>query len=112
MTPEEFLLADLAGHEFVFSWDWQADLRFARFLGETKIVESIEAAMASHAPWPNLFDFYQTIVKPVTQRRLRVLRSLVKAGKAEAEWVSSGECGRANYGVTRFRAYRLSGPTP
>ena len=107
MTDVEIVLADLYEHGAQHSWDWTADLQFARAVGlveEAKLLESMQAP----AFWPAAIEAHMAFVKkPVTNRRLRALRRLVSEGVVEAEWRGTGWGGRTDFGVGRVRRYAL-----
>lgn len=100
----KFLLDDLIKRHSQASWDWEADCRFAKYLKRTDDVELIRETLHSGAPGPIRIGC-STLWKPITQRRLRGLRELVKAKLACAGWIGLGPGALNEFGVRRSRYY-------
>ena len=107
MNDSEFLLADLKNYLTQSSWDWCADERFAEHIGY-KDYSTIVDCLNSGAPGPLRRAVSLTWKKPVTDRRLRVLRKLVGSGLVESYWVGTGRGGKSEFGVSRIRSYGLT----
>ncbi len=108
MTHLDWVIQDLSKHRCQSSWDWGADLRFARiFAGD--FVDDICTLCRANAPTPHLIAFHRAyIYRRVTLPRLRALRNLVRGGKVKATWSGTDYGGRTDFGVTRTRQYRLA----
>lgn len=105
---ESFLRKDLMENESQANWDWEADLRFAEFIGDAEAVKDISRGLRSN----NLLDVVQWHAfwkKKITQKRLHHLNNMVKSGLVRAMWVGSGPCGKSDLGVSRIRTYSLRG---
>ena len=101
---EQNLINDLKSNGEQSSWDWDADARFAKIIGDEKSEQIILAAIKSGAPSAIRFEtVHQT---GVPKKRLRYLRGLVKKGVATAYWEGLGEGGKNTFGVNRLRVYK------
>lgn len=111
LSPDAHLvLADLQAHDgLTASWDWEADVRFARAAGfAPELVEVLEEWLRADTRLPGVLLIYYQVVRPrVTRRRLRALRQLVAAGLVRSSWCGTGECGQTDFGVNRMRSYCL-----
>jgi hypothetical protein len=107
-AQQEHVMARMIEHGGTESWDWDADLAFAEYLGDDESVKMIRAAKRSAAPFPFIKSAWRlTWRKTITNNRLRILRSLVKQGKVIAYWQGTGYGGTVDFGVGRVRSYRL-----
>lgn len=98
-------LKKYSGHQE--SWDWEADLRFAKAIGAITEVEVLEEIMTSDAVLVLKEMAHAIVITKIKRRRLRALNNLRKMGIVNAGWIRSGERGRTLYGVTRFRTWWL-----
>ena len=107
MSDEESLLSELSqgGQD---SWDWGADLRFARHLNDTDAIEVLEGIVKSKAPMGIILAVHHVCAGHIKRRRLRALRVLVREGQAKSGWLGVGEGGRCLFGVNRVRTYALA----
>ena len=69
------------------SWDWDADYRFAEYVGDPEIVALIKKEGRSMAPGPLLWMHHEAAFGKIHKRRLRALRYLKKIGLLE-RWYS------------------------
>lgn len=106
----QFLLQDLAEHGPQTSWDWPADWRFAKFLGDKEAIEFYEWALRGESRHVVLIATVRLYGKRLVERRLRALQFLVKQGKVEAAWAGTGEMGVHTFGINRARVYSLKKP--
>jgi hypothetical protein len=108
VSDKDLLLADLHSHGMQSSTDWEADERFARALGMVELADLVSKMIRSDAPWPVKWSYHRTLVRPtITERRMRALYALVKAGAVESWWMRGGEGSRTEHGAPRFRCYDL-----
>jgi hypothetical protein len=103
-----FLLQDLKENGPQCSWDWPADLRFAKHAGDANATELYEWAVESTLVLPLLLYEVQLRGRYINQRRLRALRLLVRTGKVKSHWGGMGENGVYYFGVNRTRVYSLA----
>ena len=103
----QFVLEDLQTGNTHSSWDWPADLRFAKHFSYSDAVEVLEKMMQSDAPLACLCASHDIVVKPIKKKRLAAVRELVRHGYVDVYWETSGEGGATLYGVNRFRCYLL-----
>lgn len=105
LSPDEqFLLDDLSECFTHSSWDWPADERFAAHLGLD--ISAISATMQSCAPSSLRVGVSQSWDK-LTQRRLRLLRGLVRKGLVHSSWAGTGYGGVSEFGLNRCRHYQI-----
>lgn len=97
------LEADVRRHRSQSSWDWEADARFARLLGNEWAERRILAACESHAP--AAFRYAAVAETGVTKQRLAALRLLLKSGRITADWRGTGPGGLSELGTNRVRVY-------
>jgi hypothetical protein len=90
------------------SWDWTADKRFAEFLGDVAMCEALRVLIESSAVSTIRASYHDAYIRPLTERRLRALRSLVREGLVMAYWQGAGAGWRSEFGVGRFRVYVLA----
>ena len=112
LSPDaQLVLADLKIHRLQFSWDWEADARFAEKAGglPAEVLEVAERLAGGHfGIAPLAMGVHRQSVYPhVTVRRLRALRGLSGAGLVVASWGGTGPGGRTSHGVGRTRHYQL-----
>lgn len=109
MTDTEIVYQDMRKHGSQGAWDWEADLRFARAIGASAdLIQDCQSLLKSQAPFPLLIAFHRQIIRqPITLRRGRALRKLVRSGKAKSYWLGTGPYGRVEFGVNRVRHYEL-----
>lgn len=104
---EKFMIKQLDG-ESQAAWDFNADYKFAMKIG-FEDVGTIRDAMYSNAPFPLIVSVWKMHWdKQVTQRRLRVLRALVKKKFVKAYWIGMGVGSKHEFGLNRMRHYELS----
>lgn len=108
-TAGQFLLADMEKHGGQSSWDWEADRRFAEFIGDTEAADMLNRAIKSEAVDCFRFAAART-ARHVTRKRLRVLNDLRKRGLVDSGWIGTQEGGRNTFGVGRIRAYYPTQP--
>jgi len=108
---DKFLLDDLKAHGGQSSWDWDADLRLAEWLGNAEAVEGIKAAQGTQL-FPYAFAIHRKFGNKVKQIRLSGLRQLVQDGLVESWWAGTGEAGGTQLGVNRVRTYHLKENQP
>ncbi len=107
MKDENIVLNDLKIHSSQCSWDWEADLRFAKAIN-SELVNDLKSIINSKAPIPFLVMNHRIIIKQkITDRRIRALRKLIKRGIVQANWIGTGEFGKTDFGVNRNRDYSL-----
>lgn len=99
------LLSDLSENGEQCSWDWEADLRFARITGQD--TSPIEAAIYSSAPIAFRVAASRGWEK-VTQKRIRLLRKLCKIGLANSYWSGTGNGGKSDFGLNRVKNYVIT----
>lgn len=107
MKDSEIVYQDLQQHGDQASWDWQADLRFAWAIGASaELIQDIQKLLNSTAPYAlRIMAHRELIYRPITARRVRALRKLVKLGRARASWCGTGPQGVIDFGVGRTRRY-------
>lgn len=104
----EFMATYLAQHSSCSSWDFEADLAFAKHLGLEDEIKVIKEAMDSSAPFSFIIAAWEMgWKKTITNKRLNALRALVKAGRATAYWTGLGEGAYNTFGCSRTRTYTL-----
>ena len=106
MRDHEFILADLKKNDAQSSWDWDADLRFAKHLGLAEEFRHLELAIGGNF-LPDRRAHFEMVRRTVTQRRLRAIRKLVHMGLVRSEWRGTGSCGKTDCGINRARGYFL-----
>lgn len=110
MSDLDIIIKDLETHDNQGAWDWEADLRFARAIGDTEAVADCQALLRSNAPFAlQIAAHHGLIAKTITARRIRALRALVRQGRARAFWLGTGRGGASLFGVNRVRHYQLVG---
>lgn len=111
-SPQEqrqFLIADIKKHGAQSSWDWDADVRFARFLDDTVSADAIQRACDSHSVLSARYSYWVHFGgRRICRNRMRRLRELVSAGFLSAGWVGLGAGGFSEFGIRRVRAYSLT----
>lgn len=105
MTNTEFLINDFKEHPVQSSWDFEADLRFAKEIGDDEAVNLLRSMLKSRFVPAILGVFYHTIRPRITRKRLRVIRKLVEQGLVVTYWSGTGYGGKADFGVSRTRTY-------
>lgn len=104
-----FVLSDLKKNGSQDSWDWSADGRFAVYCGDVELAGLIVHLMDSSSVSAIRMGIHSLMIrKPITERRLRALRALVKRGKVKACWLGTGAGALSSFGTNRTRQYRLS----
>lgn len=102
----EAVLEDLKKHGTQSSWDWEADQRFASHIGDSEAADGIRKILDSCAP--SAFRIAAMLeYRRITNRRLRVLRKLVKNGLVVAFWDGLGQGAINQFGVRRVRCFRI-----
>ena len=105
MTNTEFLINDFKEHPVQSSWDFEADLRFAKAIGDKEAVELIKP-MLNGGFLPAILAIFRHTIRPrITNRRLRAMRKLVKQGLVKIGWLGTGYGGKTEFGVNRVRSY-------
>lgn len=107
---DRWLYEDIKEHGPQSSWDWEAELRFARFVGDTHAAEWIEKAVDSKAPTGLRCAVVESVYQRVHRQRLEGLRRLKARGIVTASWIGGGAGCWYELGVRRFRLYQLAGP--
>ncbi|MGR5367023.1 hypothetical protein [Photobacterium damselae] len=98
----------LQEHKNCSSWDFAADLAFAKKFCDRDVVKLIEDVMCPvNAGCPAVHVWMLGWKQPVTEKRLKALRELCNKGFAEAYWMGLGEGSRNIFGRTRVRYYEL-----
>jgi hypothetical protein len=106
MNDREIILADMKVYGSQGSWDWEADYRFAQAIGAKETAEIYRMLLKSRSPFCHLI-WIQRQNDGVRKRRLRALRSLVKAGLVESWWRGTGIGGFSEFGVRKVKSYHL-----
>lgn len=104
---QDFLMTDLKENGSQSSWDFQADLRFAKFLKEEEAVADLERILFSSAPLALILDAHSALIGKVKNKRLAGLRELVSMGEAESFWMGLGQGSMNQFGAKRVRCYSL-----
>ena len=105
MTNTEFLIQDFKEHPVQSSWDFEADLRFAKAIDDEEAVGLIRSMLKSSFAPAILGVFHHTIRPRITRRRLAATRKLVERGLVTARWSGTGYGGKTEFGVNRARTY-------
>lgn len=107
MTKEEFLIKDIGENGSQSSWDWQADLRFAKFFFPEEHAD-IAAIIHSSTVYSSRIAAHEVLAKKTKSSRIATLRRLIKKGLIESSWMGTGEGGKNLFGVNRVRSYYLT----
>lgn len=107
MTDTQLVLKDMQNKGPQGSWDWEADHRFAKAVGDLTAVSDLERIMACELDAAAFIGHKRLVRKRITERRLRALRKLVAQGTVYADWRGTGPGGKNRFGVNRCRAYFL-----
>ncbi len=103
----DFLKRELK-RESQSSWDWEADSRFAEFLGEKQIAKDLLHAARNVGLIYFAVTAWEMFEGPRIKRlRLRRMNELEQEGIVISEWRGTGPDGKTLYGVNRNRAYFL-----
>ncbi|MDK9793772.1 hypothetical protein [Vibrio sp. D431a] len=90
------------------SWDFSADLAFAKRFCSADLVHLIEDALKPVNAGGLIVHAWEIGWKtPVTDRRLKALRELVAHGHVEASWDGLGDGAMNQFGRSRVRNYAL-----
>lgn len=103
----DFILKDMRSYHGQSSWDWEADLRFARFLGDKEAEVIInDACHCSLVPMAVALMHTKAALR-VKGKRLDLLRELVREGLVEKWPLGTGQCGRTDCGISWAMSYHL-----
>ena len=89
------------------SWDWEADLRFAKSVKGENEVEILNLLMNSHTVFPILISTHKEFITKLKNRRLRALRKLEQQGLVYSGWRGTGEGGFSEFGTRRVKSWHL-----
>lgn len=101
----DWVLADLEKNQVQTSWDWEADMRLARAMGDTETAETLRQVMGSAATLVTRDAAHAACAGRIRARRMRALAELTRQGLLQASWVGTGPGGGNELGVTRIRCW-------
>lgn len=99
MTKRQFLLQYLSVNKHTSSWDWEADVEYAKQF--YKDIEVGDDLLKSFAPSSIKIAVHQQYLGKVKADRLTQLRKLVKEGLVKARWDGLGYGARSTFGISK-----------
>ena len=106
---DEFILADLQDHQgLTHSHDWDADLRFAEFVGDKDMSDWLRYGVVD-SDGTSFYRVrnYRLYCSKIKKKRLAALRRLQSRGIVESSWSGTGYEGYELSGLRRVRMYML-----
>ena len=108
MTDEQIILKDMKETTLSqSSWDWPADLRFAKAIRANDEIEILESLLGSKAVFAIQIEAHKIFITKLKNRRLRALRKLEKQGILFSCWQGTGERGFTEFGTRRVKSWFL-----
>lgn len=105
----EFMREYMAKHKVATSWDFEADLAFAKEFSDKETVELIESVIECNSDWSRCIAVWQVYwKKQVTDKRLKALKELVSSGFVDAGWSGLGAGAMSIFGRSRVRAFYIN----